>query len=162
MTKLSLNESIISSEDLREVIAEVEEFRKYLAHNAIKQRVTQKYDHELPDLSLRAKEAISDWQNNKELSIESLERLIIELNSFLKSAPRITVTLAALPSINLKKQVSSWCRANLATSVLIDFSYNSALLGGMVVVCGSHIYDWSMRRQILASKDKLNEVIRRV
>ena len=53
------------------------------------------------------------------------------------------------------------CRP-VAPDVLVNFQFNATILGGMVVRYGSHVYDWSFRRQILAKRDTFPEVLRRV
>ena len=85
-----------------------------------------------------------------------------ELEARLKTAPRATITLAAMPSEGMKRDISTWMRQNIEPSLLMEFSYNSALLGGMVIRIGSHIYDWSFRRQILVSAGEFTKVLRRV
>jgi F0F1-type ATP synthase delta subunit len=50
----------------------------------------------------------------------------------------------------------------VAPNMLVDFKFNSTMLGGMVVQYGSHIYDWSFRQRILDARDKFPEVLRSV
>lgn len=88
--------------------------------------------------------------------------LLAELEELVKSAPRVHLTLAAMPSEGMKRQLADWLRANVSPAVLVEFNYNSALLGGMVVRIGSRIFDWSFRRQILASAGEFTKVLRHV
>lgn len=162
MTKLLLNDNIVSVGDLKQIIAELEDFKKVLSHNAIKAQVNKSKNKDNYDLSLVAKEIITDWQDSKPLNSESLEQLIKSLNYCLNNSPRISITLAALPSRSLKSKLATWFRDNIAENLLVDFNYNSALFGGLVVSIGSHTFDWSFRRQILNSKDKLTKVINNV
>jgi F0F1-type ATP synthase delta subunit len=74
----------------------------------------------------------------------------------------MTITLAAPATTGIKKQLTAWCRDNVAPDVLVRFEFNQTLLGGMVVRFGSHIYDWSLRRQILDGRTKFPEVLRNV
>jgi F0F1-type ATP synthase delta subunit len=84
------------------------------------------------------------------------------LEDFSDSAPRVTVTLAAPAPNSLKQTIALWFRENIAPNTLVNFKFNSTILGGMVVVYGSRIYDWSFRRQILVSREKFPEVLRNV
>ena len=162
MKKLSLSSDIISSADLRQVIAELEEFKKEFARNALKARIGKPDKKVELELSNHAKCLITDWQAGESLDLGLLESLLTELSRYLKTATLVKVTLSAVPTMNVKRIIADWFRTNIATSLLIDFSYNSALLGGMAVSIGSHVYDWSFRRQIIGSKDKLIEVITHV
>jgi len=162
MTKLQLNDKIVSVGDVKQIIAELEEFKKVLSHNAIKAQVNKLKPKDDYDLSLAAKEIITDWNESKPLNIELLEQIIKALNECLNNSPRVIVTLAALPNNSLKSKFAIWFRKNVANNLLIDFNYNSALFGGLVVSIGSHTFDWSFRRQILDSKDKLAKAINNV
>ena len=93
---------------------------------------------------------------------KAAEVLLGELEELVKSAPRVHLTLAAMPSEGLKRQLADWMRENVSPTVLVEFNYNSALLGGMVVRIGSRIFDWSFRRQILASAGEFTKVLRHV
>jgi F0F1-type ATP synthase delta subunit len=84
------------------------------------------------------------------------------LREFEESAPHITLTLAAPAPNGLKKTLISWCRDNIDKNILVDFKFNATILGGMVVVYGSRIFDWSFKRQILAAREKFPEVLRNV
>jgi F0F1-type ATP synthase delta subunit len=70
--------------------------------------------------------------------------------------------LAAPPSNGIKKTLVAWCRKNIATDILVNFDFNSTLLGGMVVRYGSHVFDWSFRRKILEEHSKFPGVLRNV
>ena len=93
---------------------------------------------------------------------KAAEALLRELEELVKSAPRVHLTLAAMPGEGMKRQLADWLRANVSPAVLVEFNYNSALLGGMVVRIGSRIFDWSFRRQILASAGEFTKVLRHV
>lgn len=160
--KLKLNEEIISPEDLKQVIAEIRDYSRWLTKNSIKLRVIKKKASDEPELSDAAADLIKQWKEGKELNPKMLDKLIEELQGYLAKMKTIRVTFAALPTNKTKQQFTKWFRDNLSNEVLIDFRFNSTLLGGMVVNCGSHIYDWSFRRQLLENKDKFSEVVHRV
>lgn len=157
--KLKISEDIISPQDLQAVITELKQYSKWLIHNEVKLRVINKKDPNEPLLSIEASDLLNQWFNNQQLSATSLSKLVVSLDEYLVNANTIRITLAGMPSSGLKKRLTKWCRQSLSPSVLIDFRYNRSLLGGMVVNCGSHIYDWSFRRKILNSKDNLEEVL---
>jgi hypothetical protein len=160
--KLKLDESVSSLQDLRGLVMEIREYAKWHAHNDIKKRVHVRTGTKEPDMTASARAVLHEWSGGKELASRSLDELIATLEDYGRKAPTITITLAALPSAGMKKQLVSWCRDNITPNILVDFQFNSTLLGGLVVRSSSHVYDWSFRRQILAERNKFPEVLRRV
>lgn len=160
--KLKLDESVSSQQDLRGIVMEIRGYAKWYAHNAIKRRVHIRTTTKEPDMTPAAHAILRTWAASKDLTTKSLDELINTLEEYGRKAPNITITLAALPSAGMKKQLVAWCRNNIAPNVLVDFQFNSTLLGGMVVRSSSHVFDWSFRRQIIAERAKFPEVLRRV
>lgn len=159
---LKLEDTVSSPQDVKALVQEVHEYERWFAHNYIKKRVHARNIAPEPEISSAAKAVIRTWSTGKELTTKNLDELIVTLEDYANSAPVLTVTLAAVPSTGLKKQLVGWCRDNLAPNVLINFQFNATLLGGMVVRSGSHVYDWSFRRTILAERERFPEVLRRV
>jgi hypothetical protein len=159
---INLQDNIYSREDLREVILEVKKYAGWYAQTAIKMQVTKNNTYEEPAFSPVAVSIINQWAKENPISQKSLDALIQALEDYAKSAPVITITLAAPVPNSLKKVLVEWCRKNIAPNALIDVRFNATMLGGMVVQYGSHIHDWSFRRQILAERGKFPEVLRRV
>lgn len=158
-----LSEDIISTEDLRDVSEEIKRFKQWFSHNQIKLKVTQHHKAaNRPELSDAAEDLLNQARDNKELTIAKIESLLDYIDDCLRKSPTVRITLAAIPSSAVKHQIVAWLRANISSSILTDFRFNTSLLGGMVVISGSHIYDWSVRRQLLDSKDKLSGVLSRV
>lgn len=158
-----LEETIISLQDLKSLILEVRDYAKWFTHDSIKKRVGVKKGRASPPAMSPATETvIRQWNAKKPLSQQSLDELIATLEDYAKTAPQFTVVLAAPPTITFKKTIVGWCRDNVAPNILVNFQFNSTLLGGIVVRCGSRVYDWSFRRQILDSGQKFAEVLRRV
>lgn len=159
---LKLEDTVSSPQDVKALMMEVHEYARWFAHNYIKKRVHASNIAPEPQISPAAKAAIRTWSAGKELTTKSLDELTAVLEDYANTAPILTVTLAAVPSTGFKKQLVGWCRDNLAPDVLINFQFNATLLGGMVVRSGSHVYDWSFRRAILAERERFPEVLRRV
>lgn len=66
--KLSLNDQIISTEDLRAVIKELRDYAKWCNHNAVKLKVLGKKDGAKVELSVETGELMHQWQADKPLS----------------------------------------------------------------------------------------------
>lgn len=160
--KQSLLDNITSTHELRAVVIEVRRYIQWYVQQSLKSRLPNQKPSQPPAVSRAASVIINQWAQEKPLNQRSLDELIQYLEEYEKTAPSITITLAAPPPSSLKKILVDWCRQKIDAHILVDFQFNSTILGGMVVRYGSHIHDWSFRRQILASKGKFAEVLRRV
>jgi hypothetical protein len=143
-TTTKLPPSISTTQDLKSLIVEIRAYAKWAANQSIKERTGVKSDTAPPALSPIASELIA--ANDK------FDDLIASLDHIAANAPRVNITLAAPPTKGIKTALTDWCRQNLAPDILVSFDFNTTILGGMVVRHGSHVYDWSFRRQILANR----------
>lgn len=159
---LKLPSSIASSQDLTALLIEVRGYSQWFAHESIKKRIDAKYSSEAPVMTSGAMELLREWKAHQQINGQSLDVLINTLNDYTKTAPSITVTLAATPSSGLKTSLVTWLRGNIAPDIMVNFRFNATLLGGMVISYGSRVFDWSFKRQLLASRENFPEVLRRV
>ncbi len=141
---------------------EVREYARWFSQAAIKQRVNAGQTAETPAITPAATELILQWAPKEQLNSKRLDELIAALEALKETAPSMTITLAAQAPGDLKKTLVGWCRQNISPDILVSFKFNATILGGMVVRFGSHVFDWSFRRQILASRAQFPEILRRV
>ena len=160
--KVRLPDTVSSAQDLATLTNEVRDYAKWFAHNAIKERVHAKNATPPPTLSPGALELVRSAGSGKLLSSQSLDQLIASLEDAKNSADSVTITLAAPATSSVKQALVRACRDNIADNALVTFKFNSGLCGGMVIHYGSHVFDWSFRRQILENRDRFTEVLRRV
>ena len=160
--KLNLQDSVCSPQDLKAIILEVRKYAHWASQYGVKMRVSSDKSSQPPVISLPATKIIKDWASEKPLNQKSIDELLKNLESVEASSPRISITLAAAPTSSLKITLVKWFREHIDPDILVDFHFNSTLLGGMVIRYGSHVYDWSFRRQILAARERFPEVLRRV
>ncbi len=152
--KLNLPDTIASPQDLTDMILEIREYSKWYSHNAIKKTLK---GSDAPNLSGSTKEFLRQHSDTSTLS-----DLVDDLEKFRSNAPTISITLAAVPTGDLKKTIVAWTRTNLSPDTLINFQFNSTILGGIVVKCGSRIFDWSFRRGLLDNRNKFPGLLRNV
>jgi len=153
-----LPDTISSEQDLNGLIVEIHECVKWLSHETIKKKTGASQADPPPTVSPAAQQLMHDYGANE----TQLESIIKELENLQRKSQVITITLAAPPSGTIKKTLVGWCRENIAANVLVNFSFNRGILGGMVVRAGSRVFDWSFRRQIMSASDKFPEVLRNV
>lgn len=159
--KLRLPDTISSPQDLSALILDVQTYARWFAHESIKKKTGTKRASEPPAVSPQTLEVIREWESKEPLSRERLDELMRTLTEHKRTAPSLTITLAAPPTRPLKTELVTWCRQNIAPDTLVTFQFNSTLLGGMVIRRGSRVFDWSFRRQILENRQKFPEVLRR-
>lgn len=159
---LTLPSSVSSLQDVSGLEQEVRGYAKWFAHNEIKDRAHAANAAPPPAISPAAQELLRSWSSKTLLTPQRLDELLAALAAFKAAAPTMTITLAAPPPKSVKETLVAWCRQNIKPDMLVNFQFNSTLCGGMVVRIGSHVYDWSFRRQILEAKHTFPEVLRRV
>lgn len=159
---ISLQNNILSVQDLKSAILEIRSYTRWFSQESVKKRFSKTEQSQGPVISESATGTILQWHQDKEVSQESLDQLIESLEEYARTAHSITITLAAPASVNLKKDLANWCRQNIKPDILVDFKFNSTMLGGMSLKYGSHIFDWSFKRQILENRQKFPEILRNV
>lgn len=161
-TKLTLPPSIISPHDLSRLEIELHEYSNWFSHNAIKQHVNVSRGTPMPGLSTDAITMLRSCSQNGTINQQILDSLLVSIKQLSNHAPSLTITLAAPAGNETKQALTAWCRANIDPNILVSFKFNATILGGMILRCGSHIFDWSFRRGVLNNRYKFAEVLRRV
>jgi hypothetical protein len=160
---LKLPDGISSSQDINSVIIEIRNYSQWFSHNVIKLRVGgKKTSDSPPPISAETRELLSDYEAKHSLNSSSMDELIKNLEAIKNNASSLTITLAAPATKDIRLALVAWCRKNVAKDILVNFSFNATILGGMVIRRGSHIFDWSFKRQIMANRNKFPEILRRV
>ncbi len=154
--------SIASSNELSALILELKAYLQWSRHESVKKHVGTSPLSSGPVLSDTTLKLVAEWSKKAPLTQDSLEKIIAALEHIKTHAPVVTITLAAIAPQSLKTVIVQWLRESVHEDVLVSFRANSTILGGMVVRCGSHMFDWSFRRKLLAGGSAFPEVLRRV
>jgi hypothetical protein len=160
--KLTLPETVASTQDLSAIITEAHEYATWLSRESIKQKVAGKTSGAAPVVSAETSTIIRSWAAGKPVTKPVIDSLVKALDDYKKSAPTMTITLAAIPSGDVKTKLVRWCRTEINPGILITFRLNRAILGGMVVAYGSHVHDWSFRRKLMEPVKPFHEVLAHV
>lgn len=160
--KLNLPESVYSPQDIAGLIIELHDYNRWFSSQAILKRTHASLNSEQPSISSVSMGLINSLETKNGISQHDIDELISTLEKLRSSLPVITVTLAAPATRDVKKTIVIWCRKNISDNILVNFGFNATLLGGMVIRSGSHIFDWSFKRQILENRAKFPEVLKNV
>ncbi len=144
---------------LQAVEFEVDRLRAWLSDSAVKQKVGVKLAPE-PSRSPETQAIIDAWLGGKAATADQLAAL----NDQLKGLKPVTVylTLAALPAEGLKLQLVDWFRTNCRDDILINFTADRTIGGGIVIRTPNRIFDYSFRQRLIEGRKKLPELIRHV
>ncbi len=150
---LTLPATIASRQDVMRLRTEVERYRSWMDQyeNAAKRSVT--YQNEQPMLSEGASLMIRQWLDSKQL----LTDMIKNLADIAASAPSMTLTLAGPPPASVQASLVTWVRENIDPAMLVEFRWNTRILGGIIAKTDTGFHDWSYRDRLLANRDKLIE-----
>ena len=160
--KLVIPTTVASIQDLNGVINDIHSYAKWAAGELIKQKVAGKSAGAQPAINAEATAIIREWSGGKPLTQTSIDELVKALEDYKKTAPSVTITLAGVPSGEVKTKLVGWCRKELNPGILVSFRLNRNILGGMVVAYGSHIHDWSFRRKLMDGETPFHEVLANV
>lgn len=159
---VKLPDFVTSPQDLATLIVDASEYASWVGHESIKKKVNVESESKRPEIDGKAEKFIHEWLDQQPEEAKKADKLVDELQELKNTLPTLTITLADAPSNGLKSEIVKWCRANLSPNVLVSFTFNSTLLGGMTVRLGSKVFDWSFRKRILENRQKFPEVLHRV
>jgi hypothetical protein len=159
---LVIPDTVASAQDLAGVIRDVHAYASWASRELIKQKVAGKSSGAQPTVSPEVADIVRVWSGGTPMTQTAIDGLLKALEDYKKTAPTITITLAGVPSGEVKSRIVNWCRKELTPNALVSFRLNRNILGGMVVAYGSHIHDWSFRRKLMEAKTPFSEVLARV
>lgn len=147
---------VCSPDQLSGLIAELHAYRGKLRDAAVRAKTT-KARVTLPELS-ESLGGLLTSSGVKPDNLTGLESLNKELDSVLKAAPVMHLTLAASAGRTLKRQLTVWFRTQVHEHSLLTFATRGDMGGGVMLQAGSHFYDFSFRDRLLANKGRLMEI----
>jgi len=162
VVKLNLQNNITTTQELRAVIMDMRKYAKWYSQTRIKHQVVGAQEVEPYQMSPHALEILKQAAGGQPVSQPLLDDILTTLTKLEGSAPKVTITLAALPSNKLKQTLGNWFREHTDPETLVDFKFNATILGGMVVQYKSRVYDWSFRSKIVDARSKFPEILRHV
>jgi F0F1-type ATP synthase delta subunit len=88
----------------------------------------------------------------------AVEDLQHQLETIRDQAPTAHLMMAALPNHDLKRKLTDWFREQVHPYALLTFAARADIGGGVILQAGSHIYDYSFRKQIQANRHRISEI----
>lgn len=100
--------------------------------------------------------------NEDFLKSHSLKAASEELEKLIASAPSFEIIVAVEPSDIFLQDLIVWFRINLNAQALVNYKVRRSIGGGMIVRTRNRMYDFSFRPKVVAGRQHLVEVLRRV
>lgn len=156
----SLPSVIYTPQLLQAVDFEVERLREWTSDSSVKRKVGVEAAAE-PSRSPETQLVLDAWfADGKTATTTQLTELITQLRAL--KPVTVYITLAALPGERLKLQLVEWFRSSCRPDVLINFSADRTIGGGIIVRTPNRIFDYSFRKRLADGRLKLPEIIRHV
>jgi hypothetical protein len=151
--------AVYSSQLLESVTFDIEHYLDWYRETRIKKKVGAKATDE-PTHSAETVLVIEAWLAGKAPTVESLEALVKYLREL--KMPEVHIMLAALPNRAQREVLVDWFRANTTPHLLMSFVADRNLGGGVVVRTPNRVFDFTWKQQLVASRDKLAGIVKRV
>lgn len=157
--EFDLPPAIYSPQLLESVIYDLQYYLDWIRQNQIRKQVGAHPKAE-PNHSDETVVVIEAWLAGRPATLASIEALLEHLKSL--KLPEVHLTLAALPNRAQREALVNWFRNNITPHLLVSFIADRNLGGGLVVRTPNHVFDYSWKQQLLASKEKLAGILKRV
>lgn len=89
-----------------------------------------------------------------------IETIITKVETALQSSPQIHISLPSLPQNEIRLDLAGWFRNNISPKVLLSFSADSTLGGGMALRTRNHLYNFSLRRLLWEQRSLIPGLLR--
>jgi hypothetical protein len=103
---------------------------------------------------------IETWLAGKPPTLSAIEALLDHLKSL--KLPEVHIMLAALPNHTQRVVLVEWFRNNTNQQLLLSFVADRNLGGGIVVRTPNRVFDFTWKQELVAARDKLAGILRRV
>lgn len=155
MLKLPL--SIDTPQSLETVRYDVEQLRAWLSDSTIKRRAGAKLNPE-PPRAPQTEEVLADWLKGHAPTIVKLSELLAEMREL--NPVTAHITLVTMPGESTRQQIVTWLRTNCRADVLVGFSADRTIGGGIIIRTPNRIFDYSFRKRLSEGRVKIPEIIR--
>lgn len=158
---LRLPVDLYSADQLSTIIIELRNYVGDLHDFSVRKKLGKDHTEEPPHISALLL-AVLHGADAKQGDLAAAEELLKELQSVRKQAPVVHITLPDLPNRTLKRQFTVWFRSEISPCTLLTFAMRSDIGGGAIIQAGSHIYDFSLKAQILNNRARISEIYQNV
>ena len=151
--------AVYSPQLLESVIYDIQYYLDWIHQNQIRKKVGAQAKAQ-PNHSDETVLVIEAWLGGRPATLELIESLLEHLKAL--KLPQVHVTLAALPNRGQRETIVKWFRTNTSPQVLVSFVADRNVGGGLVVRTPNHVFDYTWKQELVAARDKLAGILKRV
>jgi hypothetical protein len=151
--------AVYSPQLLESVVYDIQYYLDWIRQNQIRKKVGAQPKEE-PNHSAETVLVIEAWLAGKPATLESIEALLKYLKEL--ELPEVHIMLAALPNHAQREVFVTWFRNNTTPHLMLSFVADRNLGGGIVVRTPNRIFDYTWKQELVAGRDKLAGIVRRV
>ncbi len=161
VASLKLPNTISSTDQIVAFIEDLTDYQSYIRKLSVAARaeVERPAGLESPSMPIELVNFLKAQFGEEEVSIDQLEDIKIFFREVYSSSLTVHIMMAYLPNTSERTEMVHWFRDNIAPNILINFTQNSDMIGGLIVRTRAKIFDMSFRTVLLANKARLAELI---
>ncbi len=151
---LKLPNSISTRKDLAHINRELRIFYDYMIQSIMRHDNPIKYtpiSDQLRELAIVNQIDLRDQS--------ACERLIEDLQQLKSDAPSVHISFPVEPSREALDKLIDWLRAEIDQTIVISVGLQPSIAVGVVVRTPNHQFDFSLRKHLENSREKLKEAI---
>jgi hypothetical protein len=151
--------AVYSPQLLESVIYDLQFYLDWIRQNQIRKKVGAAAKAQ-PNHSDETVLVIEAWLAGRPATLDLIEALLTHLKEL--KLPQVHITLAALPNRSQRETIVKWFRTNTTPQVLVSFVADRNVGGGLVVRTPNHVFDYTWKQELVAGRDKLAGILKRV
>jgi hypothetical protein len=151
--------AVYSPQLLEAVTYEIQEYLVWYQQTKVQKQVGAKLAAE-PTHSAETALVIEAWLAGQPATVESVEALVAHLKGL--KLPEVHIMLAAMPNRTQRAALVDWFRNNTTPHLLLSFVADRNLGGGVVIRTPNHVFDYTWKQELMAGREKLAGIVRRV
>ena len=151
--------AVYSPQLLEAVTYDIERYLEWYRDAQVRKTVGAKTADE-PTHSAETALVIEAWLAGRPPTLELLEQLVDWLQKV--KLPEVHIMLAAMPNRAQRTALVDWFRNNTTPHLLLSFVADRNLGGGVVVRTPNRVFDYTWKQELMAGRDKLAEILKRV
>ncbi len=129
-----------------EIIEKIDQLRESLYNKRVD---LDKKMNELFSPELKEKIKSYSWQEQINLNDpESFGKFLIELRTYIKNMPTVTIYIAVEATEEIASEISTWFVEHYGKNIVLDLICDRSLIGGAKIIFNSVEKDYSLRKKI--------------
>lgn len=154
--------SLYSPRQIDVYLVELEFYLTWLREQAVKRQASQLKKAEKAPLTAELTQFLDTFTAGKKDDPAQVEQTIIYLKRLKQHAPLVHVTFPTFASSSIKESVVEWFRKNVSDEILVAFTVDTSILGGIIIRTENNIYDYSFINRLIKDRGKFPEIMRNV